>query len=111
VPNRYKINAWSMLTQPKSIATVVVVFCGTAQVSSTPTLGAVITSSVRSGGISETAPTKVVLPTPNPPATTIFAEVTRPAPVVARAVSSAGDTWLVAVSDGVMPAEAGGGPA
>jgi hypothetical protein len=31
-------------------------------------------ASVRSGMISETAPTKVVFPTPNPPATTIFVD-------------------------------------
>jgi len=31
-------------------------------------------ASVRSGSISETDPTKVVLPTPKPPATTIFVE-------------------------------------
>src|SRR3954452_5474990 len=34
-----------------------------------------MTASVVSGSISETAPTRVVLPTPKPPATTIFAEV------------------------------------
>ena len=34
-----------------------------------------MTASVVSGAISETAPTSVVLPTPNPPAMTIFAEV------------------------------------
>jgi hypothetical protein len=80
-----------MLIRPKSIATVVVVLSGTAEVSSTPMLGAVMTSSVRSGAISETAPTKVVLPTPKPPATTIFAEVTRLALAFARTVSAAGD--------------------
>ena len=35
-------------------------------------------ASVVSGVISETEPTSVVLPTPNPPAMTIFADVTRP---------------------------------
>ncbi len=34
-----------------------------------------MTASVGSGLISETAPTNVVLPTPKPPATTIFADV------------------------------------
>ncbi len=34
-----------------------------------------MTASVVNGMISDTAPTNVVLPTPNPPATTIFAEV------------------------------------
>src|SRR5690606_19022973 len=43
-----------------------------------PTPALVITASVVSGVISETAPTRVVLPTPKPPAMTIFAEV-RPA--------------------------------
>src|SRR5689334_6480764 len=39
-----------------------------------PTLASVIHASVFSGGISDTEPTKVVLPTLKPPATTIFAE-------------------------------------
>src|SRR5919205_4171751 len=60
--------------RPKSIATVVVVLLGVAVRSSTPTDAEVITASVRSGTISETAPTKVVLPAPNPPDTTIFVE-------------------------------------
>src|SRR5215212_7859277 len=63
-----------MLIRPKSMATVVVVLCGVADRSSTPTLAWVMTASVRSGMISETAPTKVVLPAPNPPDTTIFVE-------------------------------------
>src|SRR6266550_3535932 len=58
--------------RPKSMATVVVVFPRMADRSSTPSERAVMTASVVSGGISETAPTKVVLPTPNPPATTIL---------------------------------------
>ena len=62
--------------RPKSMATVVVVLFGVAARSSTPTLASVITASVVSGAISETDPTKVVLPTPNPPATTIFVDVT-----------------------------------
>jgi hypothetical protein len=37
-----------------------------------------MTASVVSGLISETAPTNVVLPTPNPPATTILTEVVGP---------------------------------
>src|SRR5690349_25141206 len=57
------------------MATVVVAFVGTAVRLSTPTLALVTKASVRSGTISDTAPTKVVLPTPKPPATTIFAEV------------------------------------
>jgi hypothetical protein len=65
------------VSRPKSIATVVANFPGTASVRSTPMAAAVITASVRSGSISETAPTNVVLPAPNPPATTILAEVIR----------------------------------
>src|SRR4051812_3004841 len=58
--------------RPKSIATVVVTFSSTPRVSSTPTPAWVIVSSVRSGRISLTEPTRVVLPTPNPPTITIF---------------------------------------
>src|SRR5450759_3176587 len=57
------------------MATVVVVLSGTCDRSSTPTLADVITASVVSGVISETDPTKVVLPTPKPPATTILTGV------------------------------------
>src|SRR3712207_5860131 len=64
-----------MVIRPKSIATVVVSLPGTLEASSTPSLADVITASVVSGSISETDPTSVVLPTPKPPATTIFAEV------------------------------------
>jgi hypothetical protein len=73
-PNRYSTSSWSMLIRPKSIATVVVVLLGVAERSSSPTLAWVITASVRSGMISDTAPTKVVLPAPNPPDTTIFVD-------------------------------------
>src|SRR2546430_6423123 len=61
-----------MVTQPKSIATVVAILPVRRSESSTPTEAAVITASVVSGAISEIAPTVVVLPTPNPPATTIL---------------------------------------
>src|SRR4051794_14230968 len=64
--------------RPKSMATVVVVFPGTWRMSSTPSPAEVMMASVVSGVISETEPTKVVLPTPKPPAITIFADVTRP---------------------------------
>src|SRR2546429_7169028 len=57
------------------MATVVVVLSPVWVRSSIPADAEVITASVRSGLISETAPTNVVLPTPKPPATTIFAEV------------------------------------
>src|SRR4051812_19049186 len=61
-----------MVMRPKSIATVVVVLRSTPEVSSIPTLRSVSCSSVRSGLISLTEPTRVVFPTPNPPATRIF---------------------------------------
>ena len=75
----------SRVTRPKSMATVVVVLSGTCDRSSTPALAAVMTASVVSGVISETDPTKVVLPTPKPPATTILTEVIAVSPVVLRA--------------------------
>src|SRR5258705_5744775 len=75
-----------MEMRPKSMATVVVTFPGTARVSSTPSPAEVIIASVVNGVISETEPTSVVLPTPNPPAMTIFADVTRP--VVGRCAMS-----------------------
>src|SRR3954471_15361957 len=78
VPNRYRIRSRSIEIRPKSIATVVVVLPGTLRVSSTPTPAEVMMASVVSGVISETEPTNVVLPTPKPPAMTIFADVTRP---------------------------------
>src|SRR3569833_2543745 len=67
-----------MLLRPKSMATVVVILPGTCRLSSTPTPAEVMIASVVSGVISETDPTSVVFPTPNPPAMTIFADVTRP---------------------------------
>src|SRR5438309_8603840 len=57
------------------MATVVVVFSGVSDKSSVPALAEVITASVVSGVISETERTKVVLPTPKPPATTILTDV------------------------------------
>src|SRR5690348_12474376 len=71
----YRMRSWAMVMRPKSIATVVVALPGTFDGSSTPTPAAVITASVVRGVISETDPTRVVLPTPNPPATTIFADL------------------------------------
>src|SRR5579883_2831655 len=79
VPNRYRISSRSSETRPKSMATVVVVLSGTFDRSSMPSLAAVMTASVVSGLISETAPTNVVFPTPKPPATTILTEVVGPA--------------------------------
>src|SRR6266849_3638451 len=75
VPNRYRIRPASRVTRPKSIATVVVVLSGVCDRSSRPSLAEVITASVVSGVISDTDPTNVVLPTPKPPATTIFTDV------------------------------------
>src|SRR6476646_2684361 len=60
--------------RPKSMATVVVDLPGVFARSSTPSDSLVTRASVRSGTISETEPTMVVLPTPKPPATTIFVE-------------------------------------
>src|SRR4051795_7689073 len=60
------------------MATVVVTLLGVAARSSTPALASVMIASVVNGVISETEPTNVVLPTPKPPAMTIFADVTRP---------------------------------
>src|SRR5690349_7404719 len=75
VPKRYRIRSSAMVMRPKSMATVVVSLPGTLDGSSMPWPAEVMTASVVSGSISETAPTKVVFPTPKPPATTIFAEV------------------------------------
>src|ERR1700739_1046436 len=57
------------------MATVVVFLSGTWERSSTSVEATVMTASVVSGVISDTEPTKGVLPTPNPRATTIFTEV------------------------------------
>src|SRR4029078_6588984 len=74
VPNRYSTRSSARVIRPKSIATVVVDLAGVCARSSTPTDSLVTRASVRSGTISETEPTKVVLPTPNPPAMTIFVD-------------------------------------
>src|SRR5690349_16016970 len=71
VPNRYSTMSGPIEMRPKSIATVVPVLF-TPPGLSTPRLSTVISASVRNGSISEMAPTKVVLPTAKPPATTIF---------------------------------------
>src|SRR6266487_1822789 len=75
VPNRYRIRSRSRVMRPKSMATVVVVLPAMPVVSSTPRLAVVRAASVVRGMISETAPTKVVLPTPKPPAMTILTGV------------------------------------
>src|SRR6516225_4781326 len=83
------------MTRPKSIATVVVVLSGTWDRSSTPSLAVVITASVVSVVISETDPTKVVLPTPKPPATTILTDVIAASAGSPRRRSElAKSTWL-----------------
>src|SRR5688500_6852145 len=65
-----------MLMRPKSSATVVVVFDATIEPSSTPVDTDVMAASVVRGRTSDTAPMKVVLPTPKPPATTNFTAAT-----------------------------------
>src|SRR5882724_3379794 len=65
----------SIWTVPKSMATVVVVLAGVWPTSSTPAAADVISDSVVSGVMSEMDATVVVLPTPNPPAMTIFTGV------------------------------------
>src|SRR6478735_6238942 len=64
-----------MLIRPKSMATVVAVLLSTPKLSSTPTPACVIVSSVVSGRISLTEPTRVVLPTPKPPTITTLTAV------------------------------------
>ena len=63
--------------RPKSMATVVVVLPRIWLRSSMPVDAVVMAASVRSGSISEMAPTKVVLPTPKPPAMTNLTDVMR----------------------------------
>src|SRR6478735_5003349 len=74
VPKRYSTRSSASVIRPKSIATVVVALVGTAARSSTPSDSLVTSASVRSGSISDTAPTSVDLPTPKPPAMTIFVD-------------------------------------
>src|SRR6201991_1024772 len=64
-----------MVIRPKSIATVVVVLASPAATSSVSSPTELSTSSVCSGRISLTAPTRVVLPTPKPPAIRILIAV------------------------------------
>src|SRR6266487_5683003 len=61
--------------RPKSIATVVVVLPSNRLVSSRLAEAVVSAASVVNGMISDTDPTKVVFPTPKPPAMTIFTGV------------------------------------
>src|ERR671919_2034946 len=77
VPNRYITSVSSTVMRPKSMATVVVVLPRILVRSSMPDEALVMAASVRRGSISEMAPTKVVLPTPNPPAITNLTDVMR----------------------------------
>src|SRR4051812_1636735 len=72
VPNRYSFRPSSMVIQPKSSATVVDILAGTSPARSISAATDVIAASVVSGVISEITDTAVVLPTPKPPAMTIF---------------------------------------
>src|SRR3954454_2954290 len=76
--------------RPKSIATVVVRLSGTTAMSSTPIDAVVIASSVSSGGISDSAETSVVLPTPKPPAMRIL-RGTGPGSACTQALQESGE--------------------
>src|SRR5690554_6278142 len=106
VPNRYITRLSSTVMRPKSIATVVVVLPPVCVRSSTPADTEVIAASVRSGSISEIDPTKVVLPTPKPPAITNLTGRIRPPArdcVVACILLSCGSS--TAGSDGAHAVE------
>src|SRR6202042_3081421 len=75
MPNRYSTILAPRVIRPKSRATVVVVLRPTPLRSSRPMLAVVRASSVCSGRTSLIAPTSVVLPAPNPPATRILCAV------------------------------------
>ena len=86
----------STVMRPKSMATVVVVLPRMWRVSSMPVDALVMAASVRSGSISEIAPTKVVLPTPNPPAMTNLTDVMRVAALSAVDCTARNLVWVVA---------------
>ena len=67
-----------MVIRPKSMATVVVAFCSTPSSESTFSPRSLRISSVRSGRISLTEPTSVVLPAPKPPAIRILIVIGTP---------------------------------
>src|ERR1700722_7266979 len=75
MPNRYSTILAPRVIRPKSRATVVVVLRPTPVRSSRPMLAVVRASSVCSGRTSLIAPTRVVLPAPNPPAMRILCAV------------------------------------
>src|SRR5690242_18973464 len=72
VPKMQSFSVWSMVSTPKSIAIVVVVFMLPWPGLSMPTDSEVISASVVSGASAEMALTVVVFPTPKPPAMMIF---------------------------------------
>src|SRR5215472_2798487 len=72
VPKRYTTRSSLIVMRPKSIATVVVDLRSSPSRSSNSELGSLSASSVRSGRTSLTEPTRVVLPTPKPPAMRIL---------------------------------------
>src|SRR5260370_3546433 len=72
VPNRYSSRWLPKVIRPKSIATVVARLFSTPARSSNAVLTEVSSSSVHSGRTSLIAPTRVVLPAPNPPAMMIL---------------------------------------
>ena len=72
VPNRYSTISGVSEMRPKSMATVVVCLVEMCDRSSDLADAVVIIASERSGSISEMVLTKVDLPTPKPPATTIL---------------------------------------
>ncbi len=74
-PNRYSTSESLSVRRPKSMATVVVVLSGTPARSSISSPACVMTSSVRSGRISESVPTNVVLPTAKCPTIRILTAV------------------------------------
>src|SRR3984957_3661834 len=75
MPNRYSTIRAPRVIRPKSSATVVVFLRPTPLRSSRPMLAVVRASSVCSGRTSLIAPTRVVLPAPNPPAIRILCAV------------------------------------
>src|ERR1700722_295171 len=75
MPNMYSTICVPRVIRPKSSATVVVAWPLPPVRSSRPMLAVVRVSSVRSGRTSLIAPTSVVLPDPNPPATRMLCAI------------------------------------
>src|SRR6185312_16290153 len=117
VPNMYSTMLVSIVTRPKSSATVVLVFRSWWPGSSTAAAAVVIAASVVSGGMSDSAPMAVVLPTPKPPETTILtgigvgSEGADEPPPYLDTVSECGDTEHQPLQErGVGDEVPGGGP-